>query len=331
METIILNAREQAHVDYTQRQVNALGYEIPITSLTTIVKKISEQKFYNVPFADFVPVVVGEGAWTQFLTTYLSYQLSDDFSTGVINTGANNGRLASGDAGVSAVNTPIINWAKAIGWTLFDLQLAAKSGNWELVTAKETTRKTNWDLGLQSIAFLGLAGTSTCNGMLTLPGITVDTTTLTAPISSLASTPTTLCAFIAAVLNKYRTNCFRTAWPTHFVLPESDYLGLATPSSADFPIKSILQLMLETFQTMTGNKDFKILPLSYADQLYSGLGVQKYTLLNYDEKSIRMNIPVDYTNTLANSIDNFSFQNAAYGQFTGVQALRPNEVYYMQF
>jgi hypothetical protein len=223
------------------------------------------------------------------------------------------------------------NWAKSIGWSIFDLELAAKSGNWDLVTAKEKSRKKNWDLGIQKVAFLGLQGESSCLGLLNQSGVTVDTSTLTQSITSLAASPANLSAFIASVLNVYRANCNRTAWPTHFIIPESDYLGLATPSSPTYPIKSILELMQETFAIMTGNKNFKILPSAYADKAYSSLGVQKYVLLNYDEESVRMDIPVDYTNTLANSIDNFSFQNVGYGQFTGVLAYRPLEMYYMQF
>jgi hypothetical protein len=56
-----------------------------------------------------------------------------------------------------------------------------------------------------------------------------------------------------------------------------------------------------------------------------------YVLLNYDEEALRMDIPLDYTNTLANSLDNFSFQNAGYGQFTGVLAYRPLELLYFGF
>ncbi len=60
----------------------------------------------------------------------------------------------------------------------------------------------------------------------------------------------------------------------------------------------------------------------------AGLLGSVYSLYNYDEESLRMDIPVDYTNTLANSIDNFSFQNVGYGQFTGVLAYRPLELMY---
>jgi hypothetical protein len=114
-------------------------------------------------------------------------------------------------------------------------------------------------------------------------------------------------------------------------VPESDYNGMATQSSPTFPIKSILQVLEETFQTICQNKNFKILPLSYADAQYSGLPYQQYVLLNYDEESLRMDIPVDYTNTLANSVDNFMFQNVGFGQFTGVLAYRPLEMLYLQY
>lgn len=328
---ILLNAREKHFADINQRQVNALGYEINITTLTTIMKKISEQKFFQIMPADYVPVKVGEGAWSSNLITYRSFNLADDFSTGVINTGSNNGRLAVGDAGVDSVTVAVKNWAKQIGWTLFDLEQASKAGNWDVVTAKEKSRKKNWDLGIQKVAFLGMTGDASCLGLYTQSGITTNTTDLTASITSLAAVPATLSAFIAKVLDLYRSNCQRTAWPTHFIIPESDYLGLATPSSPTFPLKSILQLMQETFQTMTGNKNFKILPAAYGDPAYNSLGVHKYALLNYEEESIRMDIPVDYTNTLANSLDNFSFQNVGYGQFTGVQAYRPSELYYFQY
>lgn len=343
-EPIVLNERESRVANILQRQVNALGYEINITTLTTIMKKITEQKFFEIAPADYVPIRVGEGAWSSNLVTYRSFNLADDFSTGVINTGANNGRLAQGDAGVDSLSIKVLNWAKSIGWSIFDLELAAKSGNWDLVTAKEKARKKNWDLGIQKVAFLGLPGDSSCLGLLTQPvsqniqpssssGVVYSNFNmeLQTSIYKLAAVPANLSAFIGSILNVYRQNCNRTAWPTHFIIPESDYLGLATPSSSTFPIKSILQLMQETFQTMTGNKNFKILPCAYGDAIYSGSPNQTYVLLNYAEESLRMDIPVDYTNTLANSIDNFSFQNVGYGQFTGVLPYRNLEMMYLQF
>jgi hypothetical protein len=325
-EPIVLNAREQRVANAIERQINALGYEVSVTTLTTIMKKVTEQKFFEIAPADYIPVRVGEGAWSSNLVTYRSFQLGDDFSTGILNMGSNNSRLASADAGVDSITVKVRNWAKQIGWSIFDLEQAAKSGNWDLVTAKEKARKRNWDLGVQKVAFLGMTGDTSVLGLLNQSGITNDTTTITAPISGLSAA--NLNTLLSVIIEKYRSNCARTTFPTHFIIPESDYNGLASLTDASFPIKTKLQVLEEAFKLICRNPNFKILPCAYGDTAYNSLGATRYALLNYDEESIRMDIPVDYTNTLANSVDNFMFQNVGYGQFTGVQAYRPSELYY---
>ena len=328
-EPISLSKREELIANHVQRQVNALGYEVSITTLTTIMKKVTEQKFFEIAPADYLPVRVGEGAWSSNLVTYRSYQLGDDFSTGVINTGGNSARLAVGDAGVDSVTVKVRNWAKMISWSLFDLELAAKSGNWDLVTAKEKARKRNWDLGIQKVAFLGLSGDSSVLGLYNQVGVTNNTTAITAPIKGLSAS--NLNTLLGTLIEAYRANCNRTAYPTHFIIPESDYNGLASLTDAAFPIKTKLQVLEEAFKLVCRNPNFKILPCAYGDNAHSGLGVQRYALLNYDEEALRMDIPVDYSNTLANSLDNFNFQNVGYGQFTGVQAYRPAELLYFSY
>lgn len=325
---ILLNEREQRVADINQRHVNALGYDVDITTLTTIMKKITEQSFFEIAPADYLPINVGEGAWSQQLLTYISYSLGQDFGTGIVNVGNNNSRLAAADSGVSAVPVAVKNWAKSIGWSIMDLEMAAKAGNWDLVSSKEKSRKTNWDLGIQRVAFLGLDGDSSVLGLYTQPDVTVNSTLIAQPINTLS--PTDLKAFCQGVLAAYRLNCSRTAWPTHFVIPEDDYLGLAAPSSADFPIQSVLEQLEKTFKIMTKNANFKILPCAYGNGGDEGDGTDyfKYALYNYKEESLRMDIPVDYTNTLANSIDNFSFQNVGYGQFTGAKAYKAPEMLY---
>lgn len=329
-EPIVLNQMESKIAMMNQRVVNSLGFEIDITTLTTIMKKVTEQKFFEIAPADYLPVRVGEGAWSTSLVTYRSYNIAGDFAQGIINGGGGNARLAGADAGVDSVAVQVKNWAKSIGWTLMELQQAMKAGNWDLITAKEKSRKKNWDLGIQSVAFLGLEGSSDVKGLLSQSGIEENTTLITKPISSMSEAE--LKVFTAGLIDAYRENCARTAWPTHFIIPESDYLGLASQASADFPVKSVLELLLEAFRLNTRNKDFQILPLAYADAAYNpNSAKQIYTLLKYEEESIRMDIPVDYTNTLANSIDNFSFQNVGYGQFTGVQSYRPKEMIYFTY
>lgn len=330
----ILNQDEVKKIIKAQElHFNALGYEVDITSLTTMIQKISEQKFYHIPFAEYLPVKVGEGAWSSNLVTYRSYEMGGEFSKGIQNTGSDNSRLARADSAVDAITSQVHNWAKETGWSIMDIEMASKSGNWDLITSKEVSRKTNWDLGLQKVAFLGLDGDANFPGLLSsLPGVNVNLTTITQSFTSLAqSSPANLSAQIAGLLVAYRANNNHTANPTHLIMPEYDYLGLATASSPDFPLKSILQYMKETLEGMTRNPNFQILPCAYAQSSVSGSGVSQYILLNYDEKSVRMNVPVPYTTTLPNSLNNFNFSCVGYGTFTGVTVLRPLEMLQFQF
>lgn len=315
---------------------NSLGYEVAITTLTGISARVSEQKLFQVAPADYIPMVVGNNTWSSNILTYRSFDVSDIFESGMVDLGGANDRLSQADAAVDALNIKVYNWAKSNTYSIFDLEQAAKSGNWDLVSSKEKSRKRNWDLGIQKVAFLGAQGqnsgsTATCLGLLNQVGITTNSTLITQAISAMSDTQ--LSTLQQGLLKAYRINCAYTAFPTHFVIPESDYNGLAAQSSTTFPIKSKLQLLEEGFQIITRNPKFKILPIAYADVANSGglLTKQTYVLLNYDEESLKMEVPLDYSTTLANSINNFQFNSVGYGQFTGVLVLRPLEMLYLSF
>ena len=337
-EPILLNAQEQARAAVLQAKFNtelrnSLGYSIDITSLTAISKRVVEQKFFTLSPFDYVPILVGNGAWSDQIVTYRDFQVGGDFEQGNINTGASNSRLAETDAGVDALYNPIINWAKQVNWSFFDLKLAAKSGNWDLVTSKERSRKKNWDLGIQRIAFLGSESNTNVLGLLNQATVNSNTTLITALINSLDAAD--FAAFVEGVIEAYRANCARTAMPTHFIIPEADYngLGVLVPGTVGtYPI-SKLNYLLDMFKLITRNPDFKILPCAYADQSQnaSSINLNRYTLLNYDEDSVRMDVPVGYTNTLQNTINGFQFQNVGYGQYTGVLAYRPLEMLYFDW
>ncbi len=334
--------REGMKAEVLQRQINSLGYDIAITSLTTIDSKVTTQKFFQLPPAEYFPIRVGIGAWSDQITTYRDFSIADEFETGIVNVAGGNTRLANADAAVDSLTIKVFDWAKSNSWSLIELQKAAKSGNWDLITSKMKSRKKNWDLGIQRIAFLGADGQNgtggNCFGLLNQPGVTVNTTVITAPISGLSVSA--LKTFCQQVVEAFRSNCNRTAYPKVFAIPESDYNGMASQASADFPIKSVKEVLEETFKTICMDPQFKILPCAYGDSAFrisSGfsaptiVGKQVYSLHTMDDESIRMDIPVDYTTTLPNSIDNFGFQSAAYGEFTGVLAYRPLEQLLFQY
>ena len=124
--------------------------------------------------------------------------------------------------------------------------------------------------------------------------------------------------------------------PTHFVIPQSDWLGLASPVSATYPFNSKLEYLKKAFDEIVPG-GIKILPCIYGMPNYNlsvintGTGISRYAMYRYDPESIRMDIPVDYTVTQPNTINNFQFQDAAYGQATGVGVYRGLELLYLDY
>jgi hypothetical protein len=349
---VVLNSIEREFAMELQPMVNKalrrrthnaanLGFEIPIDTLTTIIKKVSEKKNYKVNFADNIPTKVGEGYGGAFLTTYKAVSLGGPFSDGIISTGGDNTRLATATAGVTPITKSIYNWAKSIGWNIFELQQALMANNWDLVEAREKARRLNWELGLQEIAFLGLPElngqslTTSVLGLLTQPStlVTYNTTLITKQISAMSANELT--AFIAGLLPAYQTNCAYTEYPNRLGIPQSDWNGMTAPSSPDFPLQgsSKIEVLEAALKKATGRSDFKIFPIAYADaarhkQATNIADKDVYVLYNMDDSSLRFDIPCEYTATMAQSLDGFNLQNAAYGQFAGVQAIREKELMY---
>lgn len=332
-EPIVFNDMESRLINHNQQLINSLGYEVDITTLTAITRRVVEQQFFEIAPADYLPVRVGDGAWSTELLTYVDFSTGGGFEDGIVNTASGKSRFSEMDGGVEGVKVPVKNWAKQIVWSLFDIQHSQRAGNWDIITSKERSRKKNWDLGIQRVAFLGLDGTAAVDGLLTLSDVTSNTTLITKYIKEMSDTEFE--ALIQGLLSAYRTNAAFTAMPTHFIIPEADYNGLAVATDENFAMKTKLERLLDTFRLLTRNQNFEIMPLAYADQAnnadVSGLNKNRYVLMNYDEDTVRMDIPVDYSNTLQNTVNGAQYANVGYGQFTGVKAYRPKELLYFDW
>ncbi len=322
----LLNDAELSEAEMLSNAVSQKGYNIDVTTLTAVLKTVAEQKFYEIPFADYVPVRVGEGtAWASNITAFRSFATGGDFEKGYIDQG-NSVRLSTTDAAVDALTVPVKTWAKELSWSLPEIAEASRTGVWDIVQAKERSRKLNWDLGLQKTVFLG-SKDGVLEGALNMSGVTTNTALITAPLSTM--TTEQLNTFAAKVLDAYQANNNYTAYPDFLWVPQSDYNGLATYTS-QFTLKSRKSILEEAIASITG-KEFKILPLAYAIATRSDgkLTKDRYVLGRYDEQTVRFDIPVDYTATVGNSIEGFTFRNVAYGQHSGVLSLRPQEFFYM--
>jgi len=305
------------------------GFKVDITTLTQLKSKVVKQKFYEVAPADFIPIKIGIGAWMEDLLTWKDFSSADDFESGNIDQSSNNTKIASVDSYITSVRTKIISWAKSMGYSLFELQQASKTGVWDKIESAELSRKKNWDLGIQRIAFLGARNDSLVTGLLNNANVTINTTTITKLISSM--TDTELQTFVSQVLVDFDNNSNGTSMPNTFAIPQNDWLGLGKASSATFPIEDRISYLERIFKKITGNPNFKLLPLKYGDTNFNDLSKTRYALYNKNEDVLDMNLPVDYTTTTAGTVNNFQWQNVGYGQYTAVEVYRPKEMLYFEF
>lgn len=329
VEDYFLNDGEMAHAEKLQNALSEqFGYLIPVTLLTAIIRDVAEQKFYEVPVADYVPVRVGtEAAWADDVLMLRSFYAGGDFEKGYIETGTE-GRLASTNATLDGVRVPARIWAKEIAYSIADVAKAARTGVWDYVTQQEKSRRINWDLGIQKTAFLG-SKDGTMKGLVNLEEVTVNTTLL--PTSLTNMTDAQFQSFVTNMIGAYLANSNYSAMPNRLYIPQDDFVGLVAATSLQFPLKSKLTYLEEVFKGATRNPDFKIMPLAYLQVAQSSgvLTKNRYILMRYDEDVARFEIPVDYTVTVPNSYDGWTMRNVGYGQHTGVLSARPQEILYM--
>lgn len=327
-EQLIENAIKR--LDISMREVcNASGFQIDISTLTGIKARVTEQKFYETKPSDYMPIEVGQNPWMEDRLTYKSFSPADDFETGIIETGSNNGRMSRVDTQIEGIRVPRKVWGKTINYNLAELHQATVSGNWSLIEQKELSRIKNWKLGIQKVAFLGSDTDTNIKGLLTQTGVTSNLTVITKTISSM--TPTEFQAFISTILPAYFANANSTTLPDTFVIPTDDFLGLPSAVDETFNLKSRLERLREAFIAATGNPNFKVLSLAYAQSGNSGLGVERYVMYRQDPESLTMEIPVDYTTTIQDTINGFNYESVGYGQFSGVEAFRPAEMLYFDY
>lgn len=332
---LIENAKDRLQKD-VNKIANASGFKVDIDTLTEIKAEVVKQKFYEVAPSGFMPVVVGEGAWSDELLTYKSGSVADPFEAGLIAAGSSNAaRDSMSETAVEAVKVPVKYWKRAFTYNLVELNQASRSGNWSLVEAKEEARFKSWQLGIQKVAFLGLSDVGV-SGLLTQADVTSNTSLITKKISDMNASE--FQALLAGLFGAYNVNADSTAMPDTFVLPTDDYLGLVSSIDETYPLKSRLERLSEAGKLATMNPAFEIMPLAYAQAdknsefLGSGSGLSRYILYRRsDRQSLRMDVPVDYTQTITDTVSGFDYSSVAYGGFTGCKAYRPKEMLYFDF
>lgn len=305
------------------------GFQYAIDTLSYIRSSVIEQKFYEIPFSDFIPVDVGEGAYSDEVVQNLTFMSGGSFHDGDMANSDNTGRFASVETGLDPIRMPTRLWGKQAGWNIFEIARAAAASNWDVVESKLKSLKKDWDLGIQEVAFLGAPGTS-ITGLLNNSNVTVNTSLISTPLRSMNETQFT--AFVGGLLPAYFDNSNDTSLPDTFLIPNSDYLGLGVPYSATYPNISKLQYLLETLRRLTGNPNFEVKGLSYAQSnrnAGAGISQNRYVLYKNDPETLKMAIPVDFTMLEADTSDKFLWVQKSVAQYSGVLINREPEVLYI--
>jgi hypothetical protein len=304
-----------------------LGVQRTMDTLTYMKKLITVPKYYEVNISDYIPVVIGEGSWADNILTHLTINSSGDFEDGIINQGIDNAQLSKVNAAISSITVPVITWAKTVNYNQIELEQALFANNWNIINSRHESRQMNWENGVQQWAFLGSKNRNDVYGLFTQPDVNISGV-ISEPLSTLDYAD--YATFIGAIYEAYRKNCARTAKPNRFVMPEDDFNGMGVPFNPAYPMNTRMSWLLQTFANL-GLSDMKVLPSAYGMNDYNSeylSSLNRYAMYNYEEESIRMDIPVNIRSTMPGTLNNFMFQDVAYAMLTGVRAYRQLEMLY---
>lgn len=331
-----------AHADSKREMeyLNSLGVDQPITTMTSILPTIIEQKYYEMPLADIVDISVGQGnPFDNLLYNWSTGIEGGDFEQGLMNMTSNQSNTMADDIWVEPIQRKVIGWKKNVNYNIIQEGTFSRgTQNMDLVQAKYRARKKEYDLGIQKLVNVGLSVNNTdYAGILTQSGVTSDVENITKLLSEM--TDTEFVTFLSKLVPAFQVNCNYVAYPNRFLIPQNDYVALGsmpiryTEGAIPFVGATRLQVLENVGKAFA--PDFKVVGSAYAmkanNAKVTGLNKNRYVLYNKKADTISMDIPLDFTVTLPGTANGFDYTSAAYSRFTGVKAFRPQEVLYFDF
>lgn len=311
------------------------SYKQEIDTLTALDNKIIEQKFFTVNIPDFVDIDEGNGAWADQIFNYQTFDNAGDGFEGFQVDGSNESRMPTVDIQYDGRIDKRKIWNKKVSYKKVDMEqikaiLKAGGRNFDIIADKLAARKRNFDLMMQDVAFLGNPVFNDINGLLNNSEVTTDTTLITTSIGALPDPDFNL--LVSQMIGEYinQTN-YSELKPNRLIMPYSDFLSLTQFNSVQFPMMSKLEYLENVFKKATMSDDFKILPSPYAEAGRNGTGKNIYMLYRKDPNVLVLDLPVPYSTTAFNTIDDYVFYNVGYGQVGGVRIFRPQEVLYFSY
>ena len=124
--------------------LNDTGLSQVIDTLTYVSGKLVEQKFYEIPFEQYVPTVLGEGAFSDLMLYYTNFADSEGFETGLVSNTGRTASLEAVDTHYESIEAKPIFWAKKTNYTVLEIKQAIKMQNLpSLIEQREKVRQKN--------------------------------------------------------------------------------------------------------------------------------------------------------------------------------------------
>lgn len=313
---------------------NSGGSEQAITTLTTILADVLRQKVYadGINPIDYIPIISGEGnPYALSKNQWTCRNVADSLESGIINLASSNAQKGHTDIELDMITRESVGFVQGVQWNTMQAGVfGAGTQVLDYVTVQVQAAQDTYKQRFTKAAFIGLNSNTRIQGLLNQSNVTIDTTTITKKLNTM--TIAEINTFVGSVVEAYRVGAGRTAMPDRFVIPETDWNGLGQfiVSNGIVATKTYIQIIEETFKTMTMNPNFKVLPSAYAMKENNELGTNKdrYVLYRYDKLSGRMDLDVPPTFTYGASSDGFNYSGTLMSKFTGFTQLRQNEMMY---
>lgn len=309
--------------------VDSLGFEQLITTQTEIVAGVIQTKYYELlgqSLSDFVPFDVGRGAYSTNIFQYTAGYVGSPFESGLVQPSTGLGINAKSSIQIDGISIKNNFWRMDYEVSHEIIEMGKVNVQaFSIIEENEKARKKVYDLGMQKVTFLGIPDNGV-EGLLNMAAVNVNTSLF--PVKLAAMSSAQLQALASGLLAAYLDNNGATQMPNRLCIPTSDFVALGVPSDPNFPLKTKRDILEEALR-QGGAVDIKIVHTTYNETASSDKQHARYVLYRHDADSLRMYIPKPYTPHALYPMNGVDFISVAESQFSGVVAIRPKEMLYM--
>ena len=309
--------------------VDSLGFEQLITTQTEIVAGVIQTKYYELlgqSLSDFVPFDVGRGAYSTNIFQYTAGYVGSPFESGLVQPSTGLGINAKSSIQIDGISIKNNFWRMDYEVSHEIIEMGKVNVQaFSIIEENEKARKKVYDLGMQKVTFLGIPDNGV-EGLLNMAAVNIDTSLF--PVKLAAMDSAQLQTLASGLLAAYLANNGATQMPNRLCIPTSDYVALGVPSDPNFPLKTKRDILEEALR-QGGAVDIKIVHTTYNEKAAADGVHARYVLYRHDADSLRMYIPKPYTPHALYPMNGVDFISVAESQFSGVVAIRPKEMLYM--